>query len=84
MESWKYANGSVLRDYEVQNDKDCLNECNANDNCMFWDFHEGKCRILSDEGNGPISGYEGAVSGKKNCRKIKSGLESMKSSNYVI
>ena len=34
--------------------------------------------MLSDEGNGPISGYDGAISGKKNCKKIKSVPESMK------
>ena len=57
-----------------------MNECNEDDICNFWDFHDGNCRLLSNEGNGPISGYDGAVGGRKNCMKIETGQKS----TYVL
>ena len=68
---------SVLKhDATPKNDQECLNKCNLEENCKFWDFHEGKCRLLLDEGEGPKSGYDGSVSGKKNFKRIKSGPKS--------
>ena len=71
MESWKYVTGTVIRDVaDVKNYQGCLKACNSDEDCKFWEFYGGKCRLLSDEGNGPKSGYDGAVSGKKNCMKV--------------
>ena len=74
LESWKFVTGTVLQNnVGVQNAQECLIKCNSDVNCKFWDYHEAQCRLLSDEGNGPKPGFEGAVSGKKNCLIIKSG-----------
>ena len=81
MESWKYVTGTVLMDVDaVLTYQECLKACNLDEDCKVWDYYKGKCRLLSDEGNGPKSGYDGAVSGKKNCMKIwsKPGQKSMK------
>ena len=53
--------------------KECLNECNKDQGCAYWDFHGGNCRLLSDKGSGPVSGYDGAVSGKKSCYLTNTG-----------
>ena len=74
LESWKYVTGTVLQNNAgVQNAQECLSKCNSDESCKFWDYHEAQCRLLRDEGNGPKLGYNGAVSGKKNCLIIKSG-----------
>ena len=69
-----YPTGNVLRAIVVtQNETECLNECNLEKGCVFWDFLKGNCRLLSNEGSGPVSGYDGAVSGKRKCYLINTG-----------
>ena len=68
LQSWKYITGNVIEDNVVaETYQECLNKCRVDEDCRFWDFHNRNCRLLSNEGNGPVSGYDGAVAGKKNC-----------------
>ena len=80
--SWKYITGNVIEDNVVaETYQECLKKCKEDDDCRFWDFHNGNCRLLSNEGNGPISGYDGSVAGKKNCMD---GLKRMFSINFIL
>ena len=51
----------------IDNAKECLKQCNSNDDCKFWEMDDGYCRILSTDGEGASFGYPGAISGEKNC-----------------
>lgn len=78
LESWKYVTGSLLNEkFSTENDKECWNKCNLDEECRFWDYQNGNCRLLLNEGDGPVAGYDGAMSGKKSCLRIKPGPNRM-------
>ena len=78
LESGKYVTGSLLNEkFSTENDKECWNKCNLDEECRFWDYQNGNCRLLLNEGDGPVAGYDGAMSGKKSCLRIKPGPNRM-------
>ena len=78
LESWKYVTGSLLNEkFSTENDKECWNKCNLDEECRFWDYQNGNCRLLLNEGDGPVAGCDGAMSGKKSCLRIKPGPNRM-------
>ena len=68
--SWGYSyeeQGTVINDdAPVNNAQQCLNRCNAMQQCKFWDFGNNHCRLYSDVFDGPEADelYE---FGTKNC-----------------
>ena len=52
----------------AQNAMECLKECKQDSRCKFWDMNDRKCRLLSNEGQGPKTGYGGSLGGKKECQ----------------
>ena len=50
---------------------ECLNQCNIEPDCLFWDLGGGFCRLRSNDGNGPEPIYGGAwgwyYGGPKHC-----------------
>ena len=62
-----YHSGMLLADdSNVVDEKECLEKCNSEDSCKFWDFGEGWCRLRTDAGNGPQVDNK-YTSGPKNC-----------------
>ena len=64
-----YHSGSMFKDYsspEVTDASQCLDKCNSDSSCKFWDYGEGWCRLRSDSGQGEekANGYS---FGAKNC-----------------
>ena len=68
--SWGYSyveQGTIINgDAQANNAQQCLNKCNAIQQCRFWDFGNNRCRLYSDFGDGPEADelYEFGV---KNC-----------------
>ena len=57
----------MFKDYSTVADaNECLQKCNSDNACKFWDFGEGWCRLRSTSGNGPQSASKYS-SGPKNC-----------------
>ena len=59
----------MLRDYsmsQVTNANQCLDKCNSDRSCEFWDYGGGKCRLRKNSGSGPKVAY-GYSYGPKNC-----------------
>ena len=56
-----YHSGTLVEAYDISDDKHlthpyvCLQRCNSDISCKFWDYGEGYCRLSSDSGNGPKS-----------------------------
>ena len=58
---------------QVKHPYECLQKCNSDDTCKFWDYGEGYCRLSSNSGNGPKSVPTDAagddyIYGAKKCR----------------
>ena len=54
--SWGYSyeSGTIINgDAPANNAQQCLNQCNAEQQCKFWDFGNNHCRLYSDKGDGP-------------------------------
>ncbi len=66
--SYNTTTGTLINgDAPANNPQQCLNKCNALQNCEFWDFGNNLCRLYSTEGGAPEhnANYE---SGVKNCK----------------
>ena len=65
-----YPTGKMIPNQKVyaQNAMECLKECKQDSRCKFWDMNDRKCRLLSDQGQGPKTGFGGALGGKKECQ----------------
>ena len=55
-----YYSGTMIEAYDIKDAKHpvthpyvCLQKCNSDVSCKFWDYGEGYCRLSSDSGNGP-------------------------------
>ena len=47
--------------------EDCLEECNSNPQCKYWDIVNDVCRLRSDEGSGGLVQQIGSSYGQKYC-----------------
>ena len=58
-------------DREVANPKECLEKCNNDDSCFFWDFHfsSARCRLRKEwtGADGPEQDDNEYTAGSKNC-----------------
>ena len=55
-------------DHTVPTAQKCLEKCNLESRCKYWDFENiGICRLRIDAGSGPQSA-SGYVSGAKHCK----------------
>ena len=70
--SYNTATGTLINgDAPANNAQQCINKCNAVQNCEFWDFGNNICRLYSTQldyfGGGvePNANYECGV---KNCK----------------
>ena len=62
-----YHSGELFEDdSNVRDEKECWEKCNSADQCKFWDFGEGCCRLRANSGNGPEVDHK-YTSGQKNC-----------------
>ena len=71
---------------DANNAKECLDRCNNDVNCMFWDYGDGYCRLRSDSGNGPTA-YSGYEYGTKGCSYGKYDNElqlTFRSLDYIL
>ena len=78
-----YHSGSMFKDYStpsLSNANQCLDKCNSDNACKFWDYGDGWCRLRSNSGDGEqlANGYS---FGSKNC-KFESSSEMSKSLNF--
>ena len=61
----KMINGNVA---DTDTPEKCLEKCNLDSNCNFWDFDEGStCRHHSNEGKNGEVATSGSTGGPKNC-----------------
>ena len=60
--SGEMVNGNAPADTTAE----CLNQCNNEPECKFWEFGDDYCRLRSNDGNG-AEVAESYVSGPKFC-----------------
>ena len=64
-----YHSGAMFDDFpssQVSTAKECLEKCNGDDRCKFWDFGGGWCRLRSSSGTGAQTD-NGYTSGPRYC-----------------
>ena len=69
---YAYHSGKMIKDFhsdKIDHPYECLQKCNSEETCNFWDYGQGWCRLRSTSGEGPQNDFEYSY-GTKNCKFI--------------
>ena len=69
---YAYHTGHMIQDFhsdDIAHPYACLQKCNSEESCNFWDYGQGWCRLRSTSGEGPEHAFKYSY-GTKECKFI--------------